>query len=294
MLNLSFAIFGTVLLTAAPVVLGEVWYDPVLGSLPDTQGWTYFTLPPIDATFVDGAAVLDTSASAGIRGGWTRTANPPLIRAEGVRLLFTVEVVAETHTSTDRAGFSVILLDQDRRGIELGFWTDKVWAQSDLPLFKHAEEGTLRASGGPVPCVLTLFGDRYQLAVQRPAATDLEILQGPVRDYTAFTGAFDVYESPNFVFIGDDTTSASAKIRLQRVELIRGQTVPPTPAIGRITIGVQLHWPDAGGLDRWILESAADPVSGPWELESAGRREEAGSVVVDLDVNGSQRWFRLR
>lgn len=45
----------------------------------------------------------------------------------------------ETHNRPERAGFSVILLGADRRGIELGFWRDQVFAQADQPLFTRGE-----------------------------------------------------------------------------------------------------------------------------------------------------------
>ena len=194
---LSVALFAIAF--AVPGARGEVWYDATKGSLPEAQGWTFFTLPPVSATFSDGAALFDTTATTLIRGGWTRIASPALVRADGVSLKFTIELVAESHVSTDRAGFSVILLDQDRRGIELGFWTDRVWAQSDVPLFTHAEERVFATSGRPAQYALTLLADHYELLAEGEL-----LLTGPVRDYTAFSGIFDVYETPNFIFLGDD------------------------------------------------------------------------------------------
>jgi hypothetical protein len=45
------------------------------------------------------------------------------------------------------------------------------------------------------------------------------VLSGSLRDYTAFSGPVDPYETPNLIFIGDDTSSASARIRLSYVSV---------------------------------------------------------------------------
>jgi hypothetical protein len=64
----------------------------------------------------------------------------PLDRMHGYQVRFTAQVVAESHVSNDRAGFSLLVTGSDKRGIELGFWENEVWAQaggSSQP-FTHA------------------------------------------------------------------------------------------------------------------------------------------------------------
>jgi hypothetical protein len=291
----SFKLLAVLTLAVAPPALAEVWYDASLGTLPEAQGWTFFTLPAVTPSLIDGAAVLDTSGSSLIRGGWTRFASPALDRQSGVRLEFTAELAAESHASIHRAGFSVILLDQQKRGIELGFWTDRIWAQSDVPLFNHAEEVEFATQGRLVSYGLTLGPDAYELL-----ADGARILGGPLRDYTAFVGNFDVYESPNLVFLGDDTTSANARVRVSRVALERGTLVrnPPALTVSRSEAGIDLRWPAAPGGTGWVLESAPDPVAGPWTVnlatqtlvESAGR----SAVTVALPAAAEAHYFRLR
>ncbi len=296
---LSFGFACAIALFAGLPAQAELWYDVNLGSLPEAQGWLYFTLPTVTATLSDGAAVFDTTSASGIRGGWTRIADPALVRSNGVELRFTVEVVAETHTSTNRAGFSVILLDEDRRGIELGFWTDRVWAQSDVPLFIHSEEVLFPTTGQAVSYLLTLSADSYELSVDRATPDNQHLLGGPVRDYTAFSGFPNVYATPNFVFLGDDTTSGAARIRLQRVELTRLLPAPPSLGVVRGADTVQLRWSAAAGIDRWVLESTADPVAGPWATDLSARTLEtepgggAGVVVTGVAPAGTQRFYRL-
>jgi hypothetical protein len=131
--------------------------------------------------------------------------------------VFAAQVLTETHADNDRAGFSLIVLSSDLQGIELGFWTNRVWAQEGGPepdLFTQAE-GVSFAVTNPVTYTLAITSGGYTLA-----ADLVPILSGPLRDYTAFSGFPDVYETPNFIFLGDDTTSARASVRFAYVAVI--------------------------------------------------------------------------
>ena len=122
-------------------VLGQVLYDGSLGTAPAQQGWATVSLPLSLATPVaDSAVRLDTLALSGELSGFSRTAPSPLDRTNGFCAVFTLRLHEESHNTPDRAGLSVIVLGHDKRGLELAFWADRVWAQSDAPLFKHAEE----------------------------------------------------------------------------------------------------------------------------------------------------------
>ncbi|WP_414753198.1 putative Ig domain-containing protein [Anabaena sp. CCY 9910] len=162
---------------------------------------------------------------------------PVLDPVKGFTISFDVKINSETHTSDDngdgiqdRAGFSVIVVTSDKtKAIELGFWMDEIWAQTASPLFTHST--TERAFRNTTTEVT-----RYNLVVENNTyklfATGLStpILSGNLRDYTAFnhtTAApspinslpFDPYETPNFLFLGDNTSSARASSDLTRVEL---------------------------------------------------------------------------
>jgi hypothetical protein len=62
---------------------------------------------------------------------------------------------------------------------------------------------------------LTFHATNYVLT-----ANGANILAGPVRDYTAFSGFPNPYSSTNFLFFGDDTSSAGGAFVLRKVVLI--------------------------------------------------------------------------
>ncbi len=212
-------------------------YDDGAGNLPADQPWLLYGHAGGTATQTAvGAGVSLVSDQAGAAGysNWLfappgfppvayvkNLAFPALDRDAGFTLGFQLTVNAESHANASRAGFSVILLGADKKGIELGFWGDRVWAQADDPLFTHAEEAPFNTTAAEVQYALTVSGDTYTLR-----ADGNPLLQGAVRDYTAFGGL--PYSLENFLFLGDDTGSGATDAVLGRVTL---QTVP-LPASG--------------------------------------------------------------
>lgn len=93
-----------------------------------------------------------------------------------------VRVASEARANNDRAGFSLITLSSDKRGIELGFWSDRIWAQNDTPLFTHGEEDLYNIT------VQTAYSLTIQNNNYTPFANAIPILAGGLREYTAFTG----------------------------------------------------------------------------------------------------------
>lgn len=200
---------------------GQVLYDGTTGTMPAEQGWNYVAIPGTAKQVHTGVGVrLDTSSLAAESAGYARVVAPPLDRFDRFNLGFTFRIPNETHTRPERAGFSVIALCADRRGIELGFWQNEVFAQADQPLFTRGESAVAPFSDAPVDATLAITGAEYRLYVNREL-----ILRGTLRDYTAFTGFPDVYETPNFLFLGDNTTSAAVEVEIQRITLIRPPVV---------------------------------------------------------------------
>lgn len=76
------------------------------------------------------------------------------------------------------------------------------------------------------------------------------MLEGTVRDYTPFVGVVDPYETPDFLFFGDDTTSARAAVRLAGVVLI------PAPVLAMAADGA-ISWTGVPGVT-CTVESSAD------------------------------------
>jgi hypothetical protein len=219
--------------------LAVVLYDGSLGSLPGSQGWLYLTDPLFGAgavqSFNAGAAVLNTTPSMSDSAGYFSTlhpAMPRLDRNEGVRVRFDLKLDEETHASSDRAGLSLIALSSDKSGIELGFWEDQVWAQSG-PAFTHAEQAGLNTTSLLRSYELNLVGNDYSLL-----ADGEPLLSGPLRDYSSHP--HPVYSSTNFLFLGDDTGSASAQFRLASVEVITGTALPEPGTLALAALGVAL------------------------------------------------------
>ncbi len=214
---LQVALGGTLTLLADPL------YDGSSGTTPEQQGWGFVSLPqPLSPTVNNGAVKLDTLATANELAGYSRLAPVPLDRTNGFRVSFGLQLHQESHNNPNRAGLSVVVLGADQRGLELAFWTDRIWAQNDAPLFTHGEEVSFNSTDALVVYELTFTTNRYTLR-----ANSVELLTGSVRDYTSFVGLLNPYETPNFLFIGDDTTSAKASFSLSRVDLFVSTPAPP-------------------------------------------------------------------
>ena len=215
-----------------------VLYDAGAGALPAAPLMGFTDFPPGAAmpAFSEGTAFLDTAAvGSETYAGWVTSGAatpgfPVLDRAAGFQVNFTLQVLEESHANPNRAGFSVIILADDAKGVELGFWQNEVWAQGDETaggMFWHAE-GTAFPTTEMTEYQVSIAGDTYILTANADA-----ILTGPVRDYKSFDGFPDPYETPNFLFLGDDTTSAQAQVRLRFVSVTG--TMPVTPTAKTIT-----------------------------------------------------------
>jgi len=212
--------------TAAIITL----YDATLGGNPDSQGWLTRSgdAGAVETVSPNGTS-LDTTAAANIQSGYSNLFSllggsfPALDRQSGYRLRFTVQLGSESHTSGHRAGFSLIALTDDQKGIELGFWQDEIWAQEGGAgnLFTKAESAAFDTTQ-TTTYDLTIVGDNYTLA-----SGGGPILANQVRDYTAFVGFPDVYEIASFLFLGDNTTSAQAQVTISLVTLTT--PAPPQP-----------------------------------------------------------------
>jgi hypothetical protein len=212
-------------------------YDGTLGSTPDVQGWIYASFPLMRARatqFVVGAStVLDTTFAMSDMAGYVYRLlppAPPLDRSIGFRLLFSLRIAKEKHASSHRAGFSLIVLSNDLKGVELGFWKNEIWAQGDRPLFTKSEtSGPFDAGSKPVSYTLTIRGDAYTLA-----ADGDPILSGMVKDYSSLNAPpFDfVYRQPNFLFFGDNTSSAAAQVVIHSIK-IEASSAGVTPSAAK-------------------------------------------------------------
>lgn len=216
---------------------GLVLYDGSRGGLPDSQGKFGYGPPGTQATqsFSNGVTTFDTTASDTISAGYGyigATDSITFDRTTGYTVRFTVQIASEQHANNDRAGFSIIALSSDNKGIELGFWKDQIWAQNydGTTQFTHGESQSFNTTAALTTYDLTIFSGTYTL---RSGGTVL--LTGSLRDYSSFCSNNPIpycpYNVPNFLFLGDDTTSAQAKIGFSFASLTTDTPAIPTPTM---------------------------------------------------------------
>jgi PEP-CTERM motif len=198
--------------------------------LPTNQTWLAFAANGL--TFSQSAQaggvqlITDFDVSAGYSnytplGSIRNTQFPILNRSTGYELSFALTLGSEAHNNLNRAGFSVTLLGSDSQGIEIGFWQDQVWAQSG-PLFQRAESAN----------VDTTQPRNYRLRVEESSYSLFEgnnlLLNNNLRNYSS-SGILP-YSLPNFLFLGDNTSSASATALLGVVTLQTNLIAVPEPS----------------------------------------------------------------
>jgi hypothetical protein len=225
LLALSLSLGGAAGARATTFVL----YDGALGGLPSEQGM-FFLGPGITPTATGGVTNLDTSSADVWQAGFGALSPVALDATLGYTLEFSAEILAESHSSNVRAGFSVIVVGADpTASIEISFQDGQVFAQNDDPLFgspsANANVAFNPVGMGFVNYSLTVLGNSYSLLANGAA-----VLGGSLRDYTEFNGFPDPYEAPSSIFLGDDSTSARANVNLSRVALVTPSEVPPPAA----------------------------------------------------------------
>ena len=221
-------------LAAVLVAVSAAWadfvrYDGTMGTTPGAQGWLYLTNPLIGAAATQsasgGVTVLDTRAVPPDAAGYFSTTHPligTLDRSSGFMVGIRLRVARESHGNANRAGFSLITLGSDAKGVEIGFWQGEVWAQNDGPqLFTHGEGAAFDTTSALTDYAVVIRGNGYSLTANGQA-----LLDGPVRDYSAFGPPY-TFES--FLFFGDDTSSAAARVEIARVTL--DTLLEPFPAV---------------------------------------------------------------
>ena len=210
-------------------------FDPLGVSAPGTQ------------TAGGGKTTLNTSSPEFLYGGYSNytlsntlknVAFPILDSNAGYTLSFTIKINSQTNTGTNgpnRAGFSITALDNNKQGIEIGFRNTDIFAQnSNFNAIDPAEQQT---SFGSVLADfstydLNVLGNNYTLS---NGGNDL--FSGLLRSYTISSNPLTaVYGNPNFLFFGDNTTSAGAGVDIQNITLTTNSTAVPEPsdAIGTL------------------------------------------------------------
>jgi subtilisin family serine protease len=222
------------------------------GNFPQFQGWVQLIAdPPSDfpgyvQPHPQGGARLDTTAQNQIIAGftnytfdWQVTFNhqvlnplfPTMDRQEGIIARFGLMIESESHANANEAGYSVILLSSDQKGIELGFHTNSIFGMNDgtegegTAMLSRGEEVAFATTGSRIQYEVQIQGEEYILrAVQNGELT--EILRGPLRDYSsvqALPGDHPVQrvnrQLPNYVFFGDASRQANVRATIDSFRL---------------------------------------------------------------------------
>ncbi|MCH8569004.1 MAG: T9SS type A sorting domain-containing protein [Balneolales bacterium] len=201
--------------------VAAVLYDASFPPLnPDLQGWAYLENPPPTngagaVRFTqNGVHYLDTSVESSLQAGYLNNflfTNHPgikvLDRESGYGFGMRLRLISEEATSPFRAGFSVIILSDDSKGIEIGFKADEVWGYDEN--FIPDERQDFDVTSDMTDWSVFVMGDSYSVY-----ADDELILSGPLRDYTESGWP---YTRRNFIFWGDNTTSASSISEVSRI-----------------------------------------------------------------------------
>jgi len=233
-------------------------YDGTSGVTPDQYNspspWLNFGyIGGATQTASNNATTLNTTTNNNIFAGYsnynvtsaappyyftpTTTVNPsfPVLDANaGYSLSFTVQISSETNTLSNRAGFSVIAISSNGEGIELDFTSNSIFSQNST--FTGIDEQATDLSttlGSLTQYNLDVSGSSYTLS-----SGSTTILTGLLQTYTVPAGIGGrVYDTPNFIFLGDDTTAASASVNIQSISVDAATPVPyETPAIANILV----------------------------------------------------------
>lgn len=232
--NTRAALTAMTLCLAAAAAQALTLYDPAPGTRPSAQGWLLVCpTTSCDAEASGGRLVFDTLREGfGAQAGFSRL-DQKLDAQAGYRLDFGLRVLEESHGSANRAGFSLIAVgNTPSQALEIGFWEDQVWVYDfDGDAFLKSTSATFDTTG---------WHD-YSLSAQDGSfvlqADGLTLLRGALRDYSRFGLP---YSLPNFLFLGDDSSSAGARVALGAVSLSPLAPVPEPASAVMMLIGLAL------------------------------------------------------
>ncbi len=215
--------------------------DATNSALPSAQGLYQVSVPSVTVVYtgsafshssvaestVSGFFNQDTVIFMPMKGGYAVSMDRT---GDGYTVEVDMQTISETHGgSANRAGFSIIALSDDLWGIELGFWTDEIFAQ-DVG-FTKGESTLIDTTTAMTTYSLSVLGGSYYLE-----AGGSVVLSGLLRDYTTDAAVIaaqnvmangrHVYWLTNFVFFGDNTTSAGGAVEVGDVAVLDAAVVP--------------------------------------------------------------------
>lgn len=259
---------------------------------PNDQGWLMFGgLGGFQSRSINGTTL--TSSMNGAAGysnhaiftpTLVNNAFPTLNRSVGFNVDFRLRVLSESHLADNRAGFSVILLDQGPTplGIELGFRSDSIFSQSG----GSAPFQTIGERVNASTTVATIYSLRVLDQAYYLLANNRLVLSGAIQDYSRWPKdpllPYNPYKTPNFLFLGDNTRRAEASVELGTISLgvaLRGSSASDvyTGTASRDTFN---------GLDG--DDQLSGGASNDWLAGGAGNDILDGGAGDDLLIGGGQ------
>ncbi|MBS1709656.1 MAG: hypothetical protein JSS65_13165 [Armatimonadetes bacterium] len=145
------------------------------------------------------------------RDGWWISLSRGGVPESGVDYTLAFELAEEIHTSKNRAGLTLAVTDSMGRSVVVNFWSNEAWLGLDQPLTGHGESIQLSTPG------------RHSVTVSIGAESALVQVDGqslgrvPLRDFSATSTDLDGYLQPGTLFVGDASTAAGAKARIDAV-----------------------------------------------------------------------------
>jgi hypothetical protein len=153
----------------------------------------------------------------------------------GYTLSFKIKINSQTNTGINgpnRAGFSVLVLGSDKKGVEIGFRDSDIFAQNNT--FSAIDPLQQKSNISGILSTLTTYDLKvnsagYTLTI---GSNPNQSFSGLLKDYTAAatTALTQVYNTSDVIFFGDNTTSAGASVDIQNITLNTNAAAVPEPS----------------------------------------------------------------
>ncbi len=261
-------------------------------SYNSSAGWQTFSpnglMPSSPPGQISGALDPQRQMAYGINTSKLAEGQITLDATTGFAVSFRASLQQESHIGAadinqdgkaDQSGFNVLVISSDNtKAIKLGFFSDRIWAyNNDGTQAEFAQFDTHVMKNYQV----VIKGNTYTLM-----ADGVEILSDQLRNYSnlpsPFAGINNPYNNPgnpnpytqsNYIFFGDDATTAGADVLLSNIQVLGSPSVFETTALPvgylppSLTIG-EIRAIDVDG-NSVTTFSLQDPASSPFDVSSS-------------------------
>lgn len=214
------------LLAALSAPAGALTLFDAASGAPAAQGWTTLQLGAAGSAAVAGGVyTLDSTAPGVDTFGQARLSPLLLDGSTGWRADWRLRIADETHTSNDRAGFSMLFVGSPATGsIEIAFREDRVFA------YAYQGGAFVQGVGAAVDTTDRLHDYRLDVANQQFVFSrdGSKLFEGSLQNYSPQGLPYVV---PGFLFFGDNTSSGSAVAELARLDLTNPVPEPASAAL---------------------------------------------------------------